>query len=221
MKKEIHLFNKKLYQKSKKELNKNKVRKIIQKHNKNLKPQQRYEFEFLSYYYSPLLTTLAQFIGNLKNKQILEIGYRTPLFLDYLKMKGAKTYGIDTKPFITKKNYLKMSIGKLNQKFIKENKDKFDAIIERITLSKLYDKKHFLKTGKHKFKNKEKILSNISQLLQPNGILILQDDRGSIFTKSELSKANFRKIMKEITIKFKDKKGKDIGWNIIVVYKKF
>jgi len=176
--------------------------------------------EFLGYYYSPTLTALKQSLKTLKNKNILEIGYRTPLFLDYLKIYGTNAYGIDTNPEIINKNLFKMSIEKLSPKFLKENKNKFHAIFERITLSKLYEEKYFLETGKYRFKNKDKILANIYKLLKNKGILVLQDDRGSIFTEYLFKKFGFEKLIKETPIIFKDKKGKDLGWNVIVVYRK-
>lgn len=193
-------FDKKIYKGCKKELSK--------------------KSEFLGNYYSPILTTLKQFLKNLKNKNILEIGYRTTLFLEYLKTHEANVYGIDINPETTDRNLFKMSIEKLTPKFLKENKNKFHAIIERITLSKLYEEKYFLETGKYKFKNKEEILSNIQKLLKNKGILLLQDDRGSIFTEYQFKKFGFKKVMKELPIIFKDKRGKNLGWNVLVVYRK-
>lgn len=196
----IKIFNKKLYQESKRELEKSS--------------------EFLSYYYSPTLTVLEQFLKDLKNKNILEIGYRDGKFLDYLKKKGANTHGIDIKPEKTNKNLLKMSVTNVNQVFLNKNNNKFDAIIERITLSKLYNRNYFLKTGKQRFKDKNKILSNLYKLLKPKGILVLQDDRGTIFIKQQFKKIGFKQILKETKIKFKDKKGKNLGWNTLIVYQK-
>ena len=198
--KTIKIFNKKLYKKSKKELEKSS--------------------EFLSYYYSPTLTVLKQFLKSLKNKNILEIGYRDGKFLYYLKKNGANACGIDIKPEKTNKSLLKMSIENVNPKFLNKNNNKFHAIIERITLSKLYDKNYFLKTSKHRFNDKKKILSNLYKLLKPRGILILQDDRGTVFTKSQFEKIGFKKVLKEIPIRFRDKEGKNLGWNILVVYQK-
>ena len=77
-----------------------------------------------------------------------------------------------------------------------------------------------MKEGKYVFKNKEKVLSNIANLLKHNGLLILQDDRGSIFSETLFAKLGFEKVMKEEPVIFKDKKGKSLGWNVIVAYKK-
>ncbi len=195
----MKIFDKKLYQKCKKELKKSS--------------------EFLNYY-SPTLTVLKQFLKDFKNKNILEIGYRDAVFLNYLKKKEVNVYGIDIKPEKTNKNLLKMSVENVSKKFLKKYDNKFHAIFERITLSKLYDKNYFLKNGKHRFKNKEKILSNIYKLLKNKGILILQDDRGTVFTELQFKKIGFKKLIKETPIIFKDKKGKNLGWNILVVYQK-
>jgi len=214
------LFDEKIYDKCKKELNSRNARKIIMAYIKQCKIDKGYPPEFLSYYYSPILIILRQFLGDLKNKHILEIGYRMPMFLDYLISQGSKVHGIDIEPYIIKDNLLKMSIEKIDPRFLIKYENKFHAIVERITLSRLYDEKYFLETGKHRFNNKDKILSNLFRLLKPNGILVLQDDRGTIFSESQFAKIGFNKVMKEKPIFFKDKNGKDLGWNVLVVYQK-
>ena len=182
----MYSFNEKLYKKCKKELDK--------------KSDSKYGYEdgFLSCYYSPILIVLKQLFKDFKNKKILEVGYRVPLFLDYLKGEGADVYGIDVDPAVVGDNLIKMSVEKMDKEFMK--KHKFDVIFERITLSRLYDENYFLDTGKFRFKNKEKILSNLYVLLKKGGYLILQDDRGSIFTESQFKKIGFKKVMKEIPI---------------------
>ena len=220
MKQKIHSFDERLYKQCKKELNKKPVKEIISSYKKQCKIKTGYEPEFLSHYYSPILTVLKQFIGRLKNKHILEIGYRMPMFLDYLKEQDVTVYGIDIEPYITNKNLLKMSVGNVSKKFLKEHKNQFHAIIERITLSRLYDEEYFLENGKHRFKNKEKILFNLYHLLKPKGILVLQDDRGTIFTEAQFAKIGFKKIMKEIPLAFRDKKSKNLGWNVLITYQK-
>lgn len=67
-KKEIIVFNKTLYKKCKKELNKTEVRAIILKYKKH-KTTIKYGPEFLSYYYSPTSTVLKQFFKTLKTKR--------------------------------------------------------------------------------------------------------------------------------------------------------
>jgi len=186
----------------------------VTKYKKKCKIKKGYMPDFLSTYYSPILTVLKQYFKNLKGKSILEAGYRIPIFLDYLRLKGVDTYGIDIGPYITDRNLLRMPVEKISDKFKKKYSNYFHAIIERLTLSRLYDEEYFLKTGKRRFKNKKLILSNLYKLLRPNGILVLQDDRGSIFTETEFKKAKFKKILKEIPITFKK------GWNTLVVYKK-
>ncbi len=220
MKQKVHSFNKALYKKCKEELCKKTAKEIISYYDKNCKLKGVYGQDFLSHYYSPILTTLKQFFGEVENKQILEIGYRVPMFLDYLKKCGASVYGIDIEPSAIHKTLLKMSVENINKKFLKEYENQFDVIIERITLSRLYDEKYFLETGNHRFKNKEKILLNLYRLLNPKGILVLQDDRGSIFTEAQFAKVGFRKVMKETPIVFRDKQRKDFGWNVLVVYRK-
>ena len=219
MKKQIIFsFNEKLYKRCIKELNKKSIQQSILDYenffNVGYKP------DFLSLYYSPTLTALKQFFGDLKNKHILEVGFRLPLFLNYLKKQGAIAYGIDSKPRAIKKNLWRMSVENLNKTFLNENKNKFHAIIERITLSRLYDECHVLETGKPRFKNKRKIISNLYNLLKPRGILILQDDRGTIFTEAQFAKVGFKKLMKETPIIFKDNDGKYLGWNVLVAYRK-
>ena len=216
----MYSFDKKLYKQCKKELNKKLVREIVLIYKKRCKIKKGYEPEFLSYYYSPILTVLKQFFSKLENKYLLEIGYRMPMFLDYLKEQGASVHGMDIEPYIANKNLLKMSVENISKKFLKEHKNQFHAIFERITLSRLYDEKYFLETSKHKFKNKAKILLNLYQLLKPKGILILQDDRGTIFTKEQFAKVGLKKIMKKTPIIFRDKQKKNLGWNVLEVYQK-
>lgn len=221
MKKDILLFDEKVYNKCKKELSEKKIKRIIFKYQKLLKIKKNCMSTFLSLYYSPLLTVLKQALGSLKNKWILEVGYQLPFFLEYLQKQGSIVYGIDTNPLITNKNLLKMSVEKLSPRFLKENKNKFHVIVERITLSRMYDEEYFLKTGRYRFRNKEKILSNLRHLLKPKGIIALQDDRGTIFTEAQFANAGFKKILREMPIIFSDKRGKRIGWNTLVVYQRF
>ena len=213
------IFNEILFKKAKRKLYSRKAIKIIENYNSKFNLKHSYPTNFLSIYYSPIYTILKQFWKNFENKNVLEIGFRIPLFLDYLESEGVKSYGIDIEPYIETEKLKKESIEKLSKDFVKKNKNKFHAIIARITLSRLYDEKNEVKTGKPMFKDKHKILSNIFQLLKPNGLLILQDDRGSIFSEKHFEKIGFRKIVKEYPIIFKDK-NKYLGWNVIVTYKK-
>lgn len=220
MGRKIYSFNEVLHKRYKKELGKKTAKEIILYYDKKCKLKGAYGLEFLSYCYSPILTALKQFFNKLKNKQILEIGYRIPVFLDYLKKQGAIVHGIDINPGVRNKNLLKMSVENISPKFLREHKNKFHAIVERITLSRLYDEMYFLETKSYRFKNKEKILSSLYGLLKPKGILILQDDRGTIFTESQFAKVGFKKILKETPIIFKDGRGKNLGWNVLVAYQK-
>jgi len=213
------MFNEILYKKAKRELSSKKAIKIIEKYNFEFNLKYQYSTKFLSIYYFPIYTILKQFWKKFEGKNILEIGFRVPLFLDYLENQGVDTYGIDIEPYIETEKFRKESIEKLSKDFFDKNKNKFHAIIARITLSRLYDEKNEVETGNPMFKDKHKILLNIFQLLKPNGILILQDDRGSIFTTKQFRKIGFRKIVKEYPIIFKNK-GKYLGWNVIVAYKK-
>lgn len=213
-------FNETLYKKSKKELFSKEVKKLIENRNKTLHIKNKYSDDFLSLYYSPILAVLEQLLKDFNKKNILEIGYRVPLFLDYAKIRGANIFGIDINPFIENENLQKMSIENLDKKYLKKNKNKYDAIIARITLSKLYDELYEVETGRPRFKNKEKILKNIFSLLKTNGLLILQDDRGTIFTENQFKEIGFKKIINETPIIFKNKNNKSLGWNVIVAYKK-
>lgn len=215
----LQSFNLKFYQIARKELSGKKAQAIIAGYLSRFHLK-GYDKTFLATYYSPLYTAINQFCQNVKNKSVLEIGFRVPMFLDFLKGKGANVYGIDIEPYVADDNFLKMSIEKPNPKFMAKHKQKFDVIFERITLSRLYDERHFLKTGKPMFKDKEKVLSNIANLLKHNGLLILQDDRGSIFSEFLFAKYGLEKVMKEEPVIFKDKKGNSLGWNVIAAYRK-
>ena len=218
---QLYTFDEELYKQCKKELSKRWVEEIILGYRTRCKITKGYGPEFLSYYYSPILTVLKQILGNLENKYILEIGYRMPIFLDYLEKQGAVVYGIDIEPYVENgRNLLKMSVEDIDKEFLKEHNNQFHAIIERITLSRQYDEEYFLETGEHRFKNKEKILLDLYRLLRPNGILVLQDDRGTIFSEAQFVKIGFRKIMKEIPIIFRDRDGNYLGWNVLVTYQK-
>ncbi len=221
MKPKVRAFDEKLFKRCEMELRKKPAKEIIlfykQKCGLNV-----YSPNFLSQYYSPILTALKQFFNSLQNKRILEIGHRLPMFLDYLeKQEGAIGYGIDTEPGMITKSSLKMSVENITPQFFMEHEHGFDAIVARITLSRLYDEMYFLETGHRRFKDKEKILLNLHRLLKPKGILVLQDDRGTIFTESQFAKVGFEKILRETPIIFKDRRGKNFGWNVLVVYQKF
>jgi hypothetical protein len=210
-------FNEALHKKSQKELSSKKAIEIINKYNAKLKT--KYPSNFLLQYYSPTYSILKKLLNKFEHKNILEIGFRAPLFLDFLQSKGANTYGVDIKPDIINENLVKMSIEKLSKGYLSKNKNKFHAIVARITLSRLYDEKHEVETGKPMFKDKRKILSNIFQLLKPKGILILQDDRGSIFSEKQFKDIGLKKIVNEYPITFTEN-GKSLGWNVIVAYRK-
>ncbi len=220
MKQKVCYFDEVLFKRCKRELSKKPVKEIVLYYQKKCNLNRAYKLDFLNQYYSPILTALKQFFSTVKNKRILEIGYRLPIFLDYLEKQGAVVYGIDTEPSVRDKNLLKMSVENITPTFFEEHKNKFDAIIARITLSRLYNENHFLETGEYRFRDKEKILSNLYHLLKPDGILVLQDDRETIFTEAQFAKAGFKKIMKETPIIFKDRQGKNLGWNVLVVYQK-
>lgn len=216
MVKELIHFNEKIYSKCKKELSTKIAKDIVKKYIKECKAK-GYNENFLTCYYSPTFAALKQLLINLKNKKVLEVGYRMPMFVDYLTNKGVKAEGIDIEPYFTNEYSKKISIEKPTQKFLK---NKYDAIIARITLSRLYDELYQLKTGKLRFKNKKKILKNLYRLLKSKGYLILQDDRGTIFTESQFAKIGFKKVIKEMPILFKDKKGNNLSWNVLVAYQK-
>jgi len=210
-------LNNKLYRKCKVELSSDKARKILPLYKKEC-GLKRYHGNYLSYY-TPILAVLRQYFRNLRNKNILEVGYRLPAFLGYLKLKGANVYGIDVKPYIVDREFFKMSIEKIEPKFKKHFSNYFHAIVERLVLSRQYDEEYFLKTGKHRFHNRKLILSNIYQLLRPNGILVLQDDRGTIFTESDFVGIGLKKVLKDIPVVFRWSRKKCI-WNTLGVYKK-
>ena len=74
--------------------------------------------------------------------------------------------------------------------------------------------------GSQRQPDRKTVQSELENALKNKGILVLQDDRGSIFTEYLFKKFGFEKLIKETPIIFKDKKGKDLGWNVIVVYRK-
>lgn len=212
----------KLLKEAKKELLSKKARLIISKYKRHAgKFQNAYNSEWLSVYYSPILVALRKYLGkDLKKRSILEVGYGLPLFIFYLKSVGSNAVGIDIDPYITGKDLYRMSVEHIRPSFKKQYRGHFDAIVERIALSNLYDKNYFNKTGKHKFKNKRKILSDLAFLLKDNGFLILQDDRGSVFSEKELKAAGFKRVIKLDKIIFHDRKRNYLGWNTLAVYKK-
>ena len=179
-----------------------------------------YDSEFLSTYYTPILAVMCKHYGTLKGKRVLEIGYRVPMFLDYLKSIGVSTVGIDIAPYAEGKDLYRMDVERMPRVFKERYAHKFDIIFERLTLSRLLDEMHVFEDGTPRFKNKKRILSNIKGLLKPNGLLILQDDRGSIFTLSQLKEAGFEKAMRGAPIILKNRKGKYLGWNTIEAYKR-
>ncbi|UZE94287.1 MAG: hypothetical protein IB618_01815 [Candidatus Pacearchaeota archaeon] len=151
-------------------------------------------------FYNPLYYMLKKYLKILKNKKILEIGYGRPYFLKFLKSKKTLVYGIDIiKPIKIKGiKLIKVDIEKIPQDLIKEYKNNFDVIIARLIFSKEYQRKY------NKFQNKNLILKNLNLLLKKKGKLILQDDKGTIFTKSEFRKANFKILIKQTKVQMDD-----------------
>jgi len=213
-----------LFNKSKKQLSTKRAQEIIRGYVKKqgLKKNSPslYNSEFLSSYYSPILAAMHRHYGSLKGKRMLEIGYRIPMFLDYLNSVGVTTVGIDIAPIFDGENLYKMDIENMPREFKEKYSHKFDVVFERLALSRLYDEMYVLEKGRLRFKNKKLILSNIAALLKPKGLLILQDDRGSIFTMDQLKKAGFEKAMRDAPIILKNKKGEYLGWNTLEVYRK-
>jgi hypothetical protein len=113
-----------------------------------------------------------------------------------------------------------MDVEKMPREFKEKYANKFDIVFERLTLSRLLDEMHVFKDGTLCFKNKRRILSDIKGLLKPNGLLILQDDRGSIFTLGQLKEAGFEKAMRGAPIILENRKGDYLGWNTIEAYRK-
>jgi SAM-dependent methyltransferase len=204
------------YKQAKEELNSEVALDIIQKYNTKLNLKK--SDILLSEIYSPTYAVLKYYFKNFKNKRILEIGFSSPYFLEFLKLKGFKVNGIDIEPLISSKEYLKMSIEKIDKDFLTKNMSKFDVITSRISLSKLYNENFEVKTGSPAYRNPHEILKNISKLLNKNGILILQEDRGSIFTEKDFFKNKFKCLVKPYPIVFYNTENKYDGWNVISAY---
>ena len=179
-----------------------------------------YSQDWLSLYYSPMLTALRQYLVDLEGKSVMEVGYGLPLFVTYLRSLGTDAVGIDIDPYITGEGLHKMSVERIPEGFKRRYAGRFDAIIERIALSKLYDSNYFEKTGRHRFRDRKRILGELRDMLKEGGLLVLQDDKGSVFTRREMSESEFRKVLNEPKIVFRDKRKKYMGWNTIVVYRK-
>jgi hypothetical protein len=204
------------YKKAKKELSSDKATKIIEKYNKELKLMN--SLISLSENYSPTFAILKYYYKNFQNKNLLEIGFSTPNFLEFLKLYGFNVNGIDIEPYVTSDDYLKMSVEDIDKNFLKLNNSKFDAITSKISLSKLYNENFELKTGKPAFKNPNKILKNLKELMNNNGLLILQEDRGSIFTEKMFKENGFQCLVKPYPIILKNNKKEYSGWNVISAY---
>jgi len=207
-------FDNKLYKKLKRKVLNSKSFKVILKKYRDPHNLISGKLEYWGYYI-PILTVIYQLKKDIKGKKILEIGCSVPVFLEYLRFLGAEVYGIDIEPYITNNHIYKMNIEDMNKKFIKEHKGSFDIIYQRLTFSKLYDEEHELKKGKPRFKNKNKILKTINTLLRPNGVLILLDDRGSMFSLKQFSDNGFAKCLFEVPVMFTKK-----VWNVVTVYRK-
>jgi|GEM_PF-4123677 len=206
------LFDNKLYENKMKIIKSQKFRKVFAKY----PDKDGSGYGDINYwkYYVPILVAIEQLVGKIEGKNILEIGCRYPVFLDYLNSLGTKGQGIDISPRYENRFVQKMNISNLNKQFIAKNKGKFDVIYERLTFSRWYDDEHELKTGKKRFEHKEKILKTINLLLKRNGTFILLDDRGTMFTLKQFVDAGFEKCLFEMPILFGGK-----TWNVIVAYK--
>jgi hypothetical protein len=214
----VFITDEKIYKKAKKELNCKKVEDICKKYKKQWGKYLKNVDEF-STYFSPILAIINKHYPNLKNIKTLEIGFRYPAFIDVLKSKEAITYGIDFDPYYTGKNLLKMSVENISKEFLKEHQNSFDIIYQRLCLSRLLNEMGE-KGKKFLFTKTDKILKDLTSLLKPNGMLILLDDRGTIFTLKQFKENKLKKIEKECPIILKNKNREYLGWNILAVYKK-
>lgn len=209
-------FDRTLYSKCKDELNSDEVRRIIEDCLKECNIKDGYDKNFLSKYYSPIYTVLRQFYNNLEDLKVLEVGYRIPPFLNFLKEKGVETWGIDVDPYIVEDDRLfKMSIEDPEEWFMERFKGNFDVILERLCLSEQYDEEYEIENNDPRFKNKREILENLHKLMKRESKLILQDDRGTIFTFQDFYEVGFKKVLKDIPTMF----NKD-AWNVLNVYEK-
>ncbi len=121
-----------------------------------------------------------------KGDKILDIGYGDfPILINLLNKKGYKTYGIE--PFAKKFDKEKTFKCKIKNMPKKLEKLKFNVILANMVYSINYTS-HFSENFKWELENKKEILKKFFELLECKGFLILVDDIGTIFSKSDLEK---------------------------------
>ncbi len=156
-----------------------------------------YNPEDLVAFFTPLEKLVEKYTK--KGEKILEIGCGNPIFGFYMNKQRYNIILTDISP--PAKNVITLDIQDCEE-FIQKHKKEFNLIYARLVFSKQYEKEHEEKTGKKRFTDIDKILSNIKKLVKKGGHVILIDDKGSIFSKKQF---NFHglKIIESYTVKLK------------------
>lgn len=178
-------FANKLTSNQKKEYNlsRNKIKKSYFEIQKNIPKSQKSIFPVELFY--EISYSIIEKVSK-KNDEILDIGYGDfPILVDLLNKKGYSAYGIEpfTKYFDKEKTF------KCTLKNIPKKLDilKFNLILANMVYSINYTS-YCSKSFKWELEHKKEIIKKFYELLESKGILILIDDIGTIFSKTELCK---------------------------------
>lgn len=178
-------FANKLTPNQKKEyaLTRNQLRKSYFEIQKNIPKSQKSFFPVELFY--EISNSIIPKISS-KEEKILDIGYGDfPILVNLLNKKGYDAYGIEpfAKDFDKEKTY-KCKIKNFPKKL---EKLKFNVVLANMVYSVNYTS-HFSKNFKWELEHKQEILKKFFKLLEEKGFLILLDDIGTIFSKSDLAK---------------------------------
>ena len=124
------------------------------------------EYRFLSGAHMSKVKNILNVIGNVQDKNVLDVGCGGGFYLNELKKRGANVFGVDYSRFaisFLKERYPDISakvVSGYDLSFFDENSFDFVLLIDVI----------------EHMSNQDKVLAEIKRILKPNGFLILATD---------------------------------------------
>ncbi len=161
-------------------INRESIRRAYAELQKNIKKRNHFPVEL---FYENSFSIIKKIIK--KGDKFLEIGYGDcPLLINLLNKRGYSAYGMEPFPkeFDDNRTF-RATMKNIPDRLI----DKYDLILINMVYSVNYTQQ-LKKNFKWELRNKSKLISRISKLLNKQGYLILIDDIGTIFDEKDLKK---------------------------------